>query len=239
MRYAFYISPDEDAPLTAAAERWLGANPFTGETRPLEPQGDFSADELTALTADPRRYGFHGTLKAPFELAPGTSESELLDAFATFAETCIPFRIPEVVLGQLGPFFALVPAVHCPDLQGFADATVRHFARFRAPLSEADIARRKPETLSTQMRGNLFDWGYPYVFESFRFHMTLTGQVSAERQFSMKTLLAQEFAPFIGQPMDVTSLALFVEPARGAPFTVHSLLPLGGTSKRKMARHDR
>jgi hypothetical protein len=112
---------------------------------------------------------------------------------------------------------------------------VRYFSPFRAPLSEADIARRKPEMLSTQMRSNLFDWGYPYVFESFRFHMTLTGQVPTERQAAMKALLEREFAPFIGQPMDVTSLALFVEPARGAPFTVHSLLPLGGTSKRKMA----
>ena len=235
MRYAFYISPDRDAPLTAAAERWLGANPFTGETRSLEPQGDFSAAELTALTADPRRYGFHGTLKAPFELAPGVSEEELLGAFEAFAESSAPFRIPEMVLGQLGPFFALVPTSHCPDLQAFADATVRHFSRFRAPLSESDIARRKPETLSTQMRSNLFDWGYPYVFESFRFHMTLTGQVPVGRQAAMKALLEQEFAPFIGQPMDVSTLALFVEPARGAPFTVHSLLPLGGTSKRKMA----
>lgn len=235
MRYAFYISPDRDAPLTAAAERWLGANPFTGETRDLETQDDFSAEELSALTADPRRYGFHGTLKAPFELATGVGESKLLDAFEAFAETFVPFRIPEITLGQLGPFFALVPATACPDLQAFADATVRHFSPFRAPLSQADIARRKPETLSTQMRSNLFDWGYPYVFESFRFHMTLTGQVPAERQAAMKALLEREFAPFIGQPMDVTSLALFVEPARGAPFTVHSLLPLGGTSKRKMA----
>ncbi len=235
MRYAFYISPDQDAPLTAAAERWLGANPFTGETRDLEPQGDFSAAELTALTADPRRYGFHGTLKAPFELAPGVSESEMLDAFEAFTESFVAFRIPEMVLGQLGPFFALVPATTCPELQAFADATVRHFSRFRAPLSEADIARRKPETLSTQMRSNLFDWGYPYVFESFRFHMTLTGQVPVERQAAMKALLEQEFVPFIGQPMDVSTLALFVEPARGVPFTVHSLLPLGGTSKRKMA----
>ncbi|HTO33053.1 MAG TPA: DUF1045 domain-containing protein [Pararhizobium sp.] len=239
MRYAFYISPDRDAPLTVAAERWLGANPFTGETHALEPKGDFSAAELTALTADPRRYGFHGTLKAPFELAPGISEPELLDAFEAFAETCVPFRIPEMVLGQLGPFFALVPATHCPDLQEFADATVRQFSRFRAPLSDADIVRRRPETLSTQMRSNLFDWGYPYVFESFRFHMTLTGQVPAERQSAMQALLMQEFAPFIGQPMEVTSLALFVEPTRGAPFTIHSLLPLGSTSKRKMARHDR
>ena len=65
--------------------------------------------------------------------------------------------------------------------------------------------------------------------------MTLTGPVPADRQPAMKALLEQIFAPFIGQPLGVTSLALFTEPERGAPFTVHSLLPLGGTSKRKMA----
>ncbi|MBP1858607.1 DUF1045 domain-containing protein [Rhizobium herbae] len=235
MRYAFYISPDEDDPLSAAAERWLGGNPFTGETHALQAAGDFDAAELTALTADPRRYGFHGTLKAPFELAPGTSESQLLDVFDAFAGECVPFEIPKMVLGQLGPFFALVPAGNCPELQGLANETVRRFSPFRASLSEADMARRKPEQLSDVMRRNLLEWGYPYVFESFRFHMTLTGPVPAERQASMKRLLEQSFAPFIGKPLTVASLALFIEPERGAPFTVHSLLPLGGTSKRKMA----
>ncbi|WP_426231308.1 DUF1045 domain-containing protein [Pararhizobium sp. DWP3-4] len=235
MRYAFYISPDEDDPLTAAAERWLGANPFTGGTRDLKPAGDFSAAELTALTADPRRYGFHGTLKAPFTLAPAVSESQLLDAFTTFTEERVSFDIPKMVLGQLGPFFALVPAADCPQLQDLADETVRRFSAFRAPLSDADIARRKPETLGSVMRSNLLEWGYPYVFESFRFHMTLTGPVPVDRQPAMKALLEQAFAPFIGKPFPVTSLALFTEPERGAPFTIHSLLPLGGTSKRKMA----
>jgi putative phosphonate metabolism protein len=235
VRYAFYISPDEDDPLSAAAARWLGANPFTGETWDLEPAGDFSSDELMALTADPRRYGFHGTLKAPFSLAPGKTEAQLLDELDVFSEECTPFEIPEMTLGQLGPLFALVPAVSCSELQDFADETVRRFSPFRAPLSDADIARRKPELLGDVMRSNLFDWGYPYVFESFRFHMTLTGPVPVDRQPAMKALLEQIFAPFIGQPLGVTSLALFTEPARGAPFTVHSLLPLGGTSKRKMA----
>ncbi len=235
MRYAFYISPDENDPLTVAAERWLGANPFTGETCDLQPAADFSAAELTALTADPRRYGFHGTLKAPFALAPGKTEAQLLDDFQAFSEECTPFNIPEMTLGQLGPFFALVPAIDCPELQALADETVRRFSPFRALLSDADIARRKPDTLGSVMRSNLLEWGYPYVFESFRFHMTLTGAVPVERQAGMRALLEQAFAPFIGEPLPVTSLALFTEPERGAPFTVHSLLPLGGTSKRKMA----
>lgn len=235
MRYAIYIAPEENHPLSQAAFRWLGGNPFANEFKPLEADGGFSADDLTALTADPRRYGFHGTLKAPFELAPGLTETELLDAFQAFSAESPAFDIPEITLGQLGPFFALVPAAECPALQDLADRTVRHFSAFRAPLSPADIARRKPELLSDIQRSNLHEWGYPYVFESFRFHMTLTGPVPAEQQAAMKALLEARFADAIGKPLTVASLALFTEPARGAPFTVHSLLPLGGTSKRKMA----
>jgi putative phosphonate metabolism protein len=235
VRYAFYITPDEDHPLTVATADWLGSNPFTGEARRLEAAGDFDAAELTVLTADPRRYGFHGTLKAPFPLAAAKTEAQLLAAFDNFAEECAAFEIPEMVLGQLGPFFALVPAEDCPELQTLADETVRHFEPFRAPLSAADFSRRKPDSLTDAHRSNLLSWGYPYVFESFQFHMTLTGPVPVERQTAMKALLEQTFEPFIGKPLGVTSLALFTEHARGAPFTVHSLLPLGGTSKRKMA----
>lgn len=235
MRYAFYLTPDEDHPLTIAAAKWLGSNPFTGETRALEAAGDFNAAELTALTADPRRYGFHGTLKAPFPLAAAKNEVQLLAAFHGFAEERAPFEIPEMVLTQLGPFFALVPGRECPELQALADETVRRFEPFRAPLTAEDLSRRRPDSLSDVHRGNLLSWGYPYVFESFQFHMTLTGPVPAERRAAMKAVLEQTFAEFIGKPLAVTSLALFTEHARGAPFTVHSLLPLGGASKRKMA----
>jgi putative phosphonate metabolism protein len=235
LRYAFYITPDENDPLTDAAARWLGTNPFTGRTTPLDSAGDFGAEELATLTADPRRYGFHGTVKAPFALAAGTGEAQLLDAFATFVEERAAFEIPAMALGQLGPFFALVPALDYPALQAIADDTVRRFEPFRAPLSDADLARRKPHLLSEAQRRNLMEWGYPYVFESFRFHMTLTGPVPAERQAAMKAVLEKRFAPFIGKPLPVTSLALFVEPERGAAFKVHSLLPLGGMTKRKMA----
>ncbi len=182
---------------------------------------------MEALTADPRRYGFHGTIKAPFALAAEKNEAQLLAAFADFAAQAVPFEIPAMTVGQLGPFFALVPAMECPDLQALADATVRHFEPFRAPLSPQDFVRRKLELLSDAQRANLISFGYPYVFDQFRFHMTLTGPVPEERQVAMKAVLLEMFAPFIGKPLAVGSLALFIEQARGAAFAVHSTLPLG------------
>lgn len=226
MRYALYFAPDADAPLNLAAAAWLGRDAFTGIAHPRTVEGNFAAEELDALTADPRRYGFHATLKAPFHLADGMSEADLLVAFATFAERTAPVEIPSVIVGQLGPFFALVPERLHPPLQEFAASVVEDFEPFRAPLSQTDIERRKPESLPSAQRENLMRWGYPYVFDEFRFHMTLTGPVPEARAPAMARLLGDRFADFVGRPLRIDGLALFAEPERGAPFLVHSRLPL-------------
>ena len=226
MRYALYFAPSAGSPLSQAAAAWLGRDAFTGGTHPRRGERDFAAEELDALTADPRRYGFHATLKAPFHLAEGMSEDDLLVAFAAFAEKTAPFELPAVIVGQLGPFFALVPDQPHPPMQDFAASIVEVFEPFRAPLSETDIERRKPDSLPSGQRENLMRWGYPYVFDEFRFHMTLTGPVPAAQAPAMANLLKERFAGFIGRPLRIDGLALFIEPERGAPFLVHSRLPL-------------
>jgi putative phosphonate metabolism protein len=227
MRYALYFTPPKDDALTLAASAWLSRDAFLDGRVATPDVAGFSTEELGALTAEPRRYGFHATLKAPFELAPGRTEAELLAALDEFSAESEPFDIPSLTLGALGPFFALVPGGPCEALDRFAAETVRRFEPFRAPLSDDDIARRKPETLGASERSNLLTWGYPYVFETFRFHMTLTGAVRQERRELVCAVLEEAFAGFLGRPLPVTALALFVEPKRGSPFTVHSLLPLG------------
>ena len=229
VRYALYFSPSATAPLTTAAAGWLGRDAFTGATVPLPTVEGIAPDTLHALTADPRRYGFHATLKAPFALAEGRTEAELVDAFEAFCAGTPAFDIPRVIVGQLGQFFALVPdGVYAP-LQAFATQVVEAFEPFRAPLSEADMARRKPETLTASERANLERFGYPYVNDDFRFHMTLTGQVDPALAPAMRRELDQRFASFTGEPLPIDGLALFVEPARGEPFHVHRRLPLAAS----------
>lgn len=232
MRYALYFTPPASDPLTLSAQRWLGRNAFTGAALR---QPAIDGFDMAGLTADPRRYGFHATLKAPFALAEGRSEAELVAEIGRFVSQAGPFDIPEVVVGRLGSFFALVPGDHCAALQGFAGEVVRRFERFRAPLTSADIARRRPDDLTPAERQNLVQWGYPYVFDEFRFHMTLTGRVPAERRDAVESALRDHFAEFHGRPLPITGLALFRETARGADFTVHSLFPLGGAANRKTA----
>ncbi|MCQ2005509.1 DUF1045 domain-containing protein [Rhizobium sp. NRK18] len=224
MRYAVFFTPPADDPLTKAAAAWLGRDAFTGA--PLDQPRAPNLD-LAALTAEPRRYGFHGTLKAPFHLKAGSSEADLVSAFDAFARDYPAFTIPKMVVGALGPFFALVPADGAEDgISGLADACVKAFEPLRAPLSEADIARRRPERLNELQRTYLADWGYPYVFDAFRFHMTLTGAVPEAERPAVRQMLDATFAPFAGQPMQVGHLALFAEPQRGAPFKVLRLAEL-------------
>ncbi|TAV76170.1 DUF1045 domain-containing protein [Rhizobium leguminosarum] len=228
MRYALYFSPPKDDPLTGAASLWLGRNAFTGETYPAPEYAQLAAAEQFELTADPRRYGFHATIKAPFSLASSVTEKDLMTVAEDFAQRTQAFEIPELVLGQLGRFFALVPGSLHQPLQDFAAKVVRSFEPFRAALSEADMARRNPEKLSDSQRTHLQRWGYPYVMEDFGFHMTLTGQVPEARAAVMKAILTGRFADFTGRPLLISGLAVFIEETRGAPFKVHSWLPLAG-----------
>ncbi|WP_159945925.1 DUF1045 domain-containing protein [Rhizobium sp. 18065] len=228
MRYAIYFTPPADDPLTVAAATWLKRDAFSGNNTELGDLEGIDEGEHHRITEDPRRYGFHATLKAPFELAKGQSEADLLAALQAFCGREFSFALPSAVVGQLGPFFAIIPgATHAP-LQDFAARVVEEFEPFRAPLSDADIARRNPDRLGATQRENLLRWGYPHVFDVFRFHMTLTGPIAPERSATVADVLERRFADFIQKPLAISGLGLFVETERGAPFTIHSWHPLIG-----------
>lgn len=218
MRYAIYFTPPASDPLAQAAATWLGRDPFT-ETDRLVPDG-VDAEAWQALTAEPRRYGFHATLKAPFHLAEGKTEADLVGAFAWFCASTAPVTIPTLTLRALGPFFALVPKDDSTAIDKLCATIVETFEPFRAPLSPEDVARRKPERLTERQRELLDRYGYPHVHEQFRFHMTLTGPVDISQQDAVSTILHDRFSGFLNRPLDVAHLALFAERERGAPFHV-------------------
>lgn len=228
MRYAIYFTPPADDPLTVAAAAWLKRDAFSGREADLGDLEGLDQDEHHRITEDPRRYGFHATLKAPFELAKGQSETGLISALEAFCGRQFSFSLPSAVVGQLGPFFAIIPGATHPPLQDFAARVVEEFERFRAPLSDADIARRNPDRLGAAQRENLLRWGYPHVFDAFRFHMTLTGPIAPERSDMVATVVERRFADFVHKPLTISGLGLFIERERGAPFTIHSWHPLIG-----------
>jgi len=228
LRYAIYFTPAIDHPLTVAASRWLGYDAFAGEERPFPDGIALASGRMSAVTAAAARYGFHATLKAPFRLADNTTPAALEAAFDVFCRKHSPFDIPELKLGKLGKFHALVPAQESDTLQDFAADVVRYFEPMRAPLANEEIARRKPEELSERERDNLERWGYPYVFDDFRFHMTLTGPVTGTDMHVIETAIEDYFAPFVGKPLEISGIALFMEERRGAPFVIRRWQPLTG-----------
>ena len=220
-RVAIYATPAADAPLARAAAEWLGRDPFRdAPTRAPDPAVD-------PFVAEPARYGFHATIKAPFRLADGRTIAEMDAALEAFAASRPIVAVGALQLQRIGAFFALVPAAPEPALAELEEATVRAFEPFRAPLGQDEIARRRPESLTARQRDHLLAFGYPHVFDEFRFHMTLTGRVPDKDLERVEALLRARFASFLGRPLRVDGLALFVEPEPGAPFRVRALHAFG------------
>lgn len=235
MRYALYFTPGPSDALTRTAAHWLGRDAFSREIIAPRSYGALSAQEVAEVTRSPRRYGFHATLKAPFRLSAKETEASLVAAIEGFASATEPFEVPRMIVGNLDGFFAIIPEELSELLDQFASQVVTGFEKFRAPLTEADIARRNPDHLSPSELQNLHDWGYPYVLESFRFHMTLSNRVPLKEREKIAVELKALFEPLLARPFPIDGLALFVEPEPGAPFHVHSFFPLGSAAERKTA----
>ena len=219
-RYAIYYAPNADHPLTRFGAETIGYDAFSGAAILFPPPIEAAQPDWRALTADPRKYGFHATLKAPFALAPGASESELLEACAAFAAT--PREVPVIapVVDQIGGFVAVIPAQPAAALAALAADCVAAFDRFRAPLTDADRARRRPERLSAAQRANLERWGYPHVMDDFQFHMTLTGRLDDSRRGPVVAMLRQRFAALRIAALPIDRIGVFRQADANARFRI-------------------
>jgi putative phosphonate metabolism protein len=215
-RYAVYFSPREGAFARRTAE-WLGWNPATGDALPQP--GLAGIDDPAAITRDPRRYGFHGTIRAPFRPAPGVTEAAIRDRVAALAARLAPVTCEGLRLEVMQGFLALTPLGCEAALLDLAAAVVEATNDLRAPLTEAEIARRRPERLSPRQRTLLDLWGYPYVMEEFRFHLTLTDRL--DEPAPIQSALEGFFAPVLPRPFVIEDLSLFGEDAAGRFHLLH------------------
>ena len=226
-RFAIYFAPDPasalwrfgSACLSYDAALALGCDPIVPSS--------WSEDEWWDRTEEPRRYGFHATLKAPFHLGDDVHEEDLFDAFDAFAAGQKPFVIEGLRVACLGRFVALVPIGDVAKLNRLAAKSVCAFDHLRAPLSEADLARRLESPLTDRQKEHLLTWGYPYVFEDFRFHMTLTGALSPDECMKAERELKGLFMATVGPgPVAVDSIALFRQDRRDGRFRIARRAPL-------------
>ena len=219
-RYAIYYAAGRDSALSRFGAELLGYDAYTGDELPFPQQALHVAPDWREVSADPRKYGFHATLKAPMALAPGNTEAELLAACAAFAGRTRPIPAIRPVVDAISGFIAVIPAEPMETLQQLAADCVREFDPFRAALTAEDRARRKPEKLSERQRDYLDRWGYPYVMEEFRFHMTLTGRLDAERRGPILQMLRTRFAALGIETLAIDRIALFKQDDAKARFRI-------------------
>ncbi|MBC7476929.1 MAG: DUF1045 domain-containing protein [Pseudorhodobacter sp.] len=215
-RYAVYYAP-EAGPFATAGARWLGWDPATGRS---VPQPELGLD-LAAFTTDPRKYGFHGTLKPPFRLAAGVTQADLSASVATLARQLSAVGTPDLQFVDLEGFLALTPHGDNTALTALAAEVVAQLDPFRAPLSEVEIARRRPERLSPRQRELLDRYGYPHVMEEFRFHLTLSNALTTAEHARLRPLAEAHFTPHLPQPFRLKDLCLFGEAADGRLHLLH------------------
>ncbi len=236
VRYALYYTPPPGSPLATLGNGWLGRDMATAQDLP---QPQVPGLDVAAITAAPRRYGFHATLKAPFELAEERTEVELAEAVAAFAATRAPVTAPPLRLGTIGGFVALVPAAPCPALDALAADVVQAFDPFRALLSDHDRARRNASALSERQQALLDQWGYPYVLDEFRFHMTLTDNLDPATRDRAVAALAPRTAGVTEEPLVIDALSVCLQPARGKPFDVQGRHALSGGDEETLMKISR
>lgn len=229
MRHAIYFAPAEGSPWWRFGAAWLGRDPATGAEVPQPALEEVAPDDFRALTETPRRYGFHATVKAPFELRAGATREALAAALERFCAARSGVALPQLGVTQLDDFLALVPAARESRVNDLAAECVRDFEPFRAPLEAAELERRRRKGLSPRQDRYLEEFGYPFVLAEYRFHLTLTGSLDAAPPHLVAAVRAGAehlVSALAGEPLQLDALALFEQPERAAPFRLVARFPL-------------
>ncbi len=216
-RYAAYYAPAPDDPLWRAGCSWLGRDPAGGvpAERPGVPE---------EVTAAPRQYGFHATLKPPMRLRPGYGRDDVEAALRDVAASVPAFALPPLAVQAWHGFLCLRETTPSPALQALSDACVAGLDHLRAPPDDAELAQRRGDGLPAAQDANLRRWGYPQVFATWFFHMTLTRRLDAAELARWRPAAEAWFADALAQPRSVTDVCLFTQDPEG-PFSLAARAP--------------
>jgi putative phosphonate metabolism protein len=233
-RYALYYAPPRSSGWWRFGARWLGRDPATGERIEQPTVAGLTREAFQAITAEPRKYGFHATLKAPFALREGATRKALADALARFCRARRPVPLPPLEVRRLADFLALVPVARASRVNELAADCMREFEAFRAPLAAAELERRRRKGLSPRQDRYLEEWGYPYVLAEYRFHLTLTGSLDGTPPHQVTALVAAARAALDSlraAPLRLDAVCLFEQPEPAAPFRLVRRFLLGGARR--------
>ncbi len=224
-RYAIYYAPETGSELDLFGKLWLGRN-TESDIRFEQPQvRGFDKHELLSMTSSPRHYGFHGTLVPPFRLSANTSKDFLFEHARQLATRLSSFDIHGLMLKKIGRFIALVPT-HQEEIAKLASTCVRSFHPLRKQPSLLELERRRSKGLTPRQDQLLVRWGYPYVMEEFRFHMTLSNAIpNSDKLQKLVDGLTSLCAPFSNANHPVRELCIFHQQDENSPFQLIDRIP--------------
>jgi hypothetical protein len=236
-RYAIYYAPEVGSSLESFGRTWLGqgasADPGPLAEYQLPDVADLAPREVAAVISAVAHYGFHGTLKAPFFLRSPDLEPALFEEIKAFANGRRAFHLPPLKLGRMNRYLALMPETACAPLDDLAEACLRHFDPYRKSASAAELARRRAADLSGRQEAHLLRWGYPYVLDEFRFHLTLAGPLNGDDTATKLIQAIETHLTAVEVDLDavaVRSICLFIQERQDLPFRCHSRHPFGGSA---------
>lgn len=233
-RYALYFAPAADSALARFGTDWLGRDNETDSSIPQRSVAGIPPNRLQEITASARHYGFHATLKPPFALAPGATPERLDADLAAFAKKQKSISRLALKIGNLDGFLALLLAEESLEVRNLAAACVREFDVFRAPPSIREQERRRQAPLTDLEDALLQRWGYPYVMEAFRFHMTLTCRLDDTERGPLEKTLRTMFAPTAATGVAIDGVCLFHQETRDSAFRLLRRYPFADAVSRSM-----
>jgi putative phosphonate metabolism protein len=218
-RYAIYYTPPPSSALGRFGAGVIGYDCFEAVDVAHVRVPGIDPNLLKLITVEPRRYGFHATLVAPFRLGAGTEEA-LIEAVGNHASRIQPVPLGRLAVSSLGEFVALTPATGYEAVARLAAECVEVFAAFRAPMTPEERERRMKASLTPHQIELMDRWGYPYVMDEFRFHMTLTGALPREQIDDVELALENAFEDRASDTIEVESLSVMKQDDSGARFRV-------------------
>lgn len=227
-RIAIYYAPEASSPVSRAACEWLGRDAESGAEYAPPALHGITGDEWREIVRFPRHYGFHATLKPPFATRPEVSLGDVVSATRAFAGRRRRFSLPALRVSRLGGFLALTESSPCQALHTLADDCVREFDTLRRPATPEELSARRKGIRSPRQIELIERWGYPYVFDEWKFHMTLTSNLPDDGlRERIAGLLEELFAPALAVPMEVASICLFAQDSREEAFRLVERIPFG------------
>ncbi len=226
LRVAVYTAPRAGTIWHRRASAWLGYDPVSGRT--VRRTDVLPLDELTELTSAASAYGFHATLRSPFELAEYADLAEVLGAVDEAAGQVGPTTV-QLEIGLLGGFAAFVPTRGADELARIERACVIALDRVVRRPDEATLARRRRGPLTERQDELLVRWGYPYVLDEFRFHMTLTRRLGDHEVDRVTPAARTHFGALDGSAYQLDELVVLTQ-RDARPFVELTRVPLSGSS---------